>query len=112
VKAIAAIFCGLLLIVSQLFSVAATASAVGHPAKQCCACGGQMACCSEQSAPAPQPTANSVRVGSENQLLSPVPVVVVGVLATTGTPTISPTVSLAPHTGVAPLFARHCSRLI
>jgi len=112
VKAIAAIICGLLLIISQLFSVAATAKAVGHPAKQCCACGGKMACCSEQSTPAPQPTANTVRVGSENQLSSPVPVVVVWVLATAGTPSISPTVSLIPHLGVAPLFARHCSRLI
>ena len=103
-----AIVCSLLLILGS--AVASPVMACGSVAADC-GCGGKMACC--KSAQVPQaPPAATTQLGSQNQMVSPVPAVVVWSMATAGTFSISPTVSSSLTAGVAPIFARNCSRLI
>jgi hypothetical protein len=110
VKAILAILCGLSLILGQTLPVSAGSCATA--VKTDCGCGGQMACCAEKSAPTSPAPASTERAGSENQIVSLVPATVVWVLAAAGTSSLSPVKGFAAPLPAAPLFARHCSRLI
>jgi len=110
VKIALSILCSLMLLWAQLAvaAVPAAGAIAGQPMKHCC-CGGKMSCC---HASAPQPLAATPQLGSQNQIVSPVPAVVVWVLAAAETSSISPIVASALTAGDAPLFARHCAWLI
>ena len=106
-----AILCGLSLTLGQVVPAMA-AGVCATPARACCGCGGKLACCSEKSAPSSSAPATSVRAGSENQILSPGLTVVFMFLPTAGDSTLrSANNSSSPHSA-APIFARHCVRLI
>lgn len=107
VKIALAIVCSLLLVLGQAMAVAVPAASAGAAVKDC-GCGGKMSCCRH----AAQPPVATVPVSSQNQIVSPVPAVMVWVLTNTGTSQISPTVSPSLSAGAAPIFARDCARLI
>ena len=98
------IVCSLLLLLGQVM-----AAPVANAAD--CGCGGKMACCKQAQVP-PAPPAATAQLGSQNQMVSPVPVLVIWVLAPAGTLSISPTVASSLTAAAAPLFARNCVRLI
>jgi hypothetical protein len=104
VKIALTILCSLLLMLGQTMA-APVASAAD------CGCGGKSACCKQAQVPTAPPAA-TVPASSQIQMVSPVPAVVVWSLAAAGTFSISPTVSPSLTAGVAPIFARNCSRLI
>jgi hypothetical protein len=104
VKAALTILCSLLLFLGQ--AVAAPVFGAMD-----CGCGGKMACCKPAQVPQAPPAATA-QLGSQIQMVSPVPAVMVWSLAPAGTFSISPTVSPSLTAGVAPIFARNCSRLI
>jgi hypothetical protein len=111
VKFALAIVCSLLLVLGQAVAWSMPVSCAGA-AENNCGCGGQMPCCKTAAAPAPQPLAATAPLGSQNQMLSPVPVAVVWVSPAAETTSISPTVSPSLTAAVTPLFARHCVRLL
>jgi hypothetical protein len=109
VKIALVIACSLFLILGQATMVCG-ANASASVTKHDCGCGGKMSCC--QHASVPQPVSATAPAGSQNQILSPVPAMVVWFLANTGTTQISPTAFPSLSIGAAPIFARNCVWLI
>jgi len=109
VKIALAIVCSLFLVLGQALALSVPTASVSV-AKHDCGCGGKMSCC--QKNPASQPLTAIASAGSENQVVSSVPVMVIWVLAATGTAQISPTVSPSLIARSAPIFARNCVWLI
>ena len=103
------IVCSLLLVLGQAAAWSAPVNCAGAAGKNC-GCGGQMACCQTAKSPASQPPAATTTTGSQNQIVSPVPAMLVLVPTAAGTTSIFPTVSLSLTAAVPPLFARHCVR--
>jgi hypothetical protein len=110
VKATLTILCGLSLLLGQMFPAAASSCATA--VKTGCGCGGKMVCCAAKSAPASPAPAPTQRAGPETQIVSLVPATVVWVLAAAGTASIYPANDFAAPLPAAPIFARHCTRLI
>jgi len=111
VKTALSIFCSLAVVLAQIAVCAQNPQAPA--AKQDCGCGGKMACCAPQPAPASQPlTANPAPAGNQNQLSVPPQNIVAWVLpdaALTGFSPVASTVFVDPGTA---LYARDCARLI
>ncbi len=106
------ILCSLLFLGGQMAGIAAPAACAGRPAQHC-GCGGKMPCCAARPASLPQtPVTATMPAGSQSQILSFVPAVVVWVLAPAGDSSSAPVVSPVLTAGAAPLFARHCAWLI
>jgi hypothetical protein len=108
---VAAIVCSLLLLRGQFAVASATCAGTAKRAGNSCHCGGKMSCCAAKPVQSPVP-ANNSRASFQNQIVSPVPTVVVSIFTPAGIPAIYPTVSPAETAGAAPIFARHCARLI
>jgi len=82
-------------------------------AKVDCSCGGKMACCTTQPAPASQPlTASPVLTGNQNQLSVPPQNIVAWVLPDAASPGFSPIASTSFSAPGTALYARDCARLI
>ena len=111
-KFVLTILCSLMFLGGQMAVMSAPLACAGQPSHHC-GCGGKMPCCaaSPSSVP-PAPVAATVPAGSQQQILSSVPAVLVWVLVTAGTPSISPVSDTVLKAGDAPLFARHCAWLI
>jgi len=107
VKIALAIVCSLLLVLGQAMAVSVPVASTGSAVKDC-GCGGKMSCCRH----APQPPVATAPASSQNQILSPVPAVLISILAKTGTAQIFPAVSPSLSAEAAPIFARNCARLI
>ena len=110
-KAIVAMIFAVALVLGQFPALAANVCAA--PAKACCHCGGKMACCSQNDSPAPAP-ATPARTGTEdqNQLLAQVPAAVFIGFPAAGTTSFCPANNFSSSFAAAPIFARHCVRLI
>ena len=111
VKVMVAILCGLSLLLGQMFPASA-AGVCPAPVKANCGCGGKMACGAEKSPSSAPVSAPPVRAGSENQILPFVPATVFWVLSAAGTMPNCPANHLVSPHAAAPIFVRHCVRLI
>src|SRR6185369_8398548 len=107
VKFVLTILCSLLFLGGQLAALTPPLACAAQPAKPCCH-GGEMPCCSASPASDSQPPATATVPNFQQQILSPVPAVVLLVLTTAGTPLVSPAATSFLRTDDAPLFARHC----
>ena len=106
------ILCSLLFLAGQMAAVSAPLVCASQPTHHC-DCGGKMPCCATNPASSPQsPVTATVPAGLQQQILSPIPSVVVLVLATAETPSVSPANTVFLKAGDAPLFVRHCAWLI
>jgi hypothetical protein len=108
VKIALTILCSLLFVLGQMATLSSPVVSVGHVQKNC-GCGGKMSCC--QRASVPQPITATAQANSQNQILSPVPPVVVWGFVPVGTGSVSPTPP-SLILGSAPIFARDCAWLI
>jgi hypothetical protein len=113
VKFVLTILCGLLFLGGQMAAVALPMGCASQTTTaQPCACGGKMACCAAKKTADSQPLSATVPVTQQNQILTPVPAMMVWILATTEIPSSSPTATVSSKAGDAPIFARHCAWLI
>jgi len=109
----AAILFSFLLVWAQLWAAPALPTCAKQPAHACCHCGGRMSCCATQPASGSQPVpAVPTSTGSHKLLSISVSTFVAGALpenqvALPGSASWS---FLMPDS--APLYARHCARLI
>jgi hypothetical protein len=111
-KFVLTILCSLMFLGGQLAAMSVPFVCDGQPAHHC-GCNGKMPCCAASPTSLPQaPVTATVPAGSQQQILSSVPAVVVWVLVTAGTPSISPLSDTVLKAGDAPLFVRHCAWLI
>jgi len=111
VKFVLTMLCSLLFLGGQMAALTPRLACAAQPAKSCCQ-GGEMPCCAASPASAPQQPATATVPNFQQQILSPVPAVVLLVLPIAGTSSISPVASAFLRTDDAPLFARHCAWLI
>jgi len=111
VKFVLTILCSLMFLGGQMAALTPPLACAAQPAKSCCH-GGEMPCCSASPAPDSQPPATATVPNFQQQILSPVPAVVLLVLPTAGTPLVSPAATSFLRADDAPLFARHCAWLI
>ena len=103
------ILCSLLLICAQ--AVAAATPVAMAAQSHSCGCGGKMPCCKTAPVSPKAPLDATVSVAAQ-QILSPVPVAVVWVWAAAGTSENFSSVGKLPSAQTAPIYARHCVRLI
>jgi hypothetical protein len=111
VKSLSAILFALLLVWTQLSAAPATVTSV-QPAHACCHCGGKMTCsCAPSSGSQPMPAVPS-NAGPQKQLSIPPPAIVALVLPVNRAVLMGSASRLSLMPSGAPLYARHCARLI
>jgi hypothetical protein len=112
-KTVFAIICSIVLVAAQMLMAQPSANCSPQPVRACCHhCDGKMACCAAQPVSNSKSVpANSARPGAQNDfsLLFPASLTAVMPVAE-ASPQFSPA---SPLTAAgAPLYARHCARLI
>ena len=111
VKFVLTILCSLMFLGGQMAAVSSPVVCAAQPVHHCCH-GGNMPCCAASPASVPQAPVSGTVPNQQQQILSPVPAVVLLVLPTAGTSLISQVATSVVSVDDAPLFARHCVWLI
>ena len=112
-KTALAMVCSLMLAGMQVVFAHPAPACAAPAVRACCACGGKMSCCAARPAPnSPATPANPARVNAPNDFSLFAPATLVSTLPDTAA--LSP---FTPATSLlsakdAPLYARHCARLI
>lgn len=110
-KQLSAILFGLLLVWAQLLA-APMPRASAQPVRACCHCGGKMSCCSTPSSGSQPMPAVPSNAGPQKQFSISAPAIVAGILPENQVGLICPASRLSLMPDSAPLYARHCARLI
>ncbi|HEY2330068.1 MAG TPA: hypothetical protein VGI63_09685 [Verrucomicrobiae bacterium] len=110
-KTAAAIICGFVLALAQLFAAQPALCAAPTSVRACCHCGGKMACCAEQPSSRAPASATVVRTAPQNEISFLPQAISLLVPQIVKPASVSAVVALVKP-AAAPIYARDCARLI